>query len=81
MFSLVAAKSIKRIEDLKGKAVAVSNPLGIQAYVTQQILKKYGLDPGKDCAFSIWEKNQPGSAPWKPALSRRPLFNLPPAWY
>jgi ABC-type nitrate/sulfonate/bicarbonate transport system substrate-binding protein len=51
MFSLVAAKSIKRIEDLKGKAVAVSNPLGIHAYVTQQILKKYGLDPGKDPRF------------------------------
>ena len=51
MFSLVAAKSIKRIEDLKSKAVAVSNPLGIHAYVTQQILKKYGLDPGKDPRF------------------------------
>ena len=51
MFSLVAAKSIKRIEDLKGKAVAVSNPLGIHAYVTQQILRKYGLDPGKDPRF------------------------------
>jgi NitT/TauT family transport system substrate-binding protein len=51
MFSLVAAKSIKRIEELKGKAVAVSNPLGIHAYVTQQILKKYGLDPGKDPRF------------------------------
>ena len=51
MFSLVAAKSIKRIEDLKGTAVAVSNPLGIHAYVTQQILRKYGLDPGKDPRF------------------------------
>ena len=51
MFSLVTVKSIKKIEDLKGKAVAVSNPLGIHAYVTQQILKKYGLDPGKDPRF------------------------------
>jgi len=51
MFSLVAAKSIKRIEDLRGKAVAVSNPLGIHAYVTVQILKKFGLDPGKDPRF------------------------------
>jgi NitT/TauT family transport system substrate-binding protein len=51
MFSLVAAKSIKRIEDLKGKAVAVSNPLGIHAYVTLQILKKFGLDPGNDPRF------------------------------
>ena len=45
MFSLVAAKSIRRIENIKGKAVAVSNPLGIHAYVTLQILKKFGLDP------------------------------------
>ena len=37
MFSLVAAKSITKIEDLKGKAMAVSNPLGIHAYVTLQI--------------------------------------------
>jgi NitT/TauT family transport system substrate-binding protein len=51
MFSLVAARSIKRIEDLKGRAVAVSNPLGIHAYVTLQILKKFGLDPGKDPRF------------------------------
>ena len=51
MFSLVTAKSIKRVEDLKGKAVAVSNPLGIHAYVTLQILKKFGLDPGKDPRF------------------------------
>jgi ABC-type nitrate/sulfonate/bicarbonate transport system substrate-binding protein len=51
MFSLVATKSIKRVEDLRGKAVAVSNPLGIHAYVTLQILKKFGLDPGKDPRF------------------------------
>jgi NitT/TauT family transport system substrate-binding protein len=51
MFSLVAAKSIQKIEDLKGKAVAVSNPLGIHAYVTLQILRKFGLDPGKDPRF------------------------------
>jgi len=51
MFSLVAAKSITKVEDLKGKAMAVSNPLGIHAYVTLQILKKFGLDPGKDTRF------------------------------
>ena len=31
--------------------MAVSNPLGIHAYVTLQMLKKYGLDPGKDPRF------------------------------
>jgi NitT/TauT family transport system substrate-binding protein len=51
MFSLVAAKSIQKIQDLKGKAVAVSNPLGIHAYVTLQILRKFGLDPGNDPRF------------------------------
>jgi NitT/TauT family transport system substrate-binding protein len=51
MFSLVATKPIKRIEDLKGKAVAVSNPLGIHAYVTAEIFKKFGLDPAKDARF------------------------------
>jgi NitT/TauT family transport system substrate-binding protein len=48
LFSLVTHGSIKRVEDLKGKSVAVSNPLGAHAYVTTQVLKRFGLDPGKD---------------------------------
>jgi NitT/TauT family transport system substrate-binding protein len=48
LFSLVTHGSIKRVEDLKGKSVAVSNPLGAHAYVTTKVLKTFGLDPGKD---------------------------------
>ncbi|MGH7768809.1 MAG: ABC transporter substrate-binding protein [Candidatus Binatia bacterium] len=48
LFSLVTHGGIKRVEDLKGKAVAVSNPLGAHAHVTTQVLKRFGLDPGKD---------------------------------
>jgi NitT/TauT family transport system substrate-binding protein len=48
LFSLVTHAAIKRVEDLKGKAVAVSNPLGAHAHVTTQVLKNFGLDPGKD---------------------------------
>src|SRR4030095_16605425 len=51
LFSLVTAKAVRKIDDLRGKAVAVSNPLGIHAYVTTQILKSAGLDPGKDPRF------------------------------
>ncbi|HEY2989610.1 MAG TPA: ABC transporter substrate-binding protein [Candidatus Binatia bacterium] len=48
LFSLVTHGGIKRVEELKGKAVAVSNPLGAHAYVTTKVLKSFGLDPGKD---------------------------------
>lgn len=48
LFSLVTHGAIRRVEDLKGKAVAVSNPLGAHAHVTTQVLRNFGLDPGKD---------------------------------
>jgi NitT/TauT family transport system substrate-binding protein len=51
LFTLVTARAVRKVEDLRGKAVAVSNPLGIHAYVTTQILKNAGLDPGKDPRF------------------------------
>lgn len=60
LFSLVTHGAIKRVEDLKGKAVAVSNPLGAHVYVTTQVLKNFGLDPGKDLKYvylgeeSVW---------------------------
>jgi NitT/TauT family transport system substrate-binding protein len=47
----VTAKTVRTIQELKGKSVAVSNPLGIHAYVTKEILKNAGLDPGKDTHF------------------------------
>jgi NitT/TauT family transport system substrate-binding protein len=51
LFSLVTSRAVRKVEELRGKAVAVSNPLGIHAYVTTQILKNAGLDPGKDPRF------------------------------
>jgi len=51
LFSLVAHGSIKKVADLKGKAIAVSNPLGAHAYVTTQVLKSFGLDPAKDTKY------------------------------
>lgn len=51
LFTLVTVRAVRKMEDLRGKAVAVSNPLGIHAYVTTQILKNAGLDPGKDPRF------------------------------
>jgi NitT/TauT family transport system substrate-binding protein len=81
MFSLVTAKSIKRIDELKGKAVAVSNPLGTHAYVTQQILKKYGLDPGKDPRFLYLGEESAWVSAMETGLSQAPLFNPRPASY
>jgi NitT/TauT family transport system substrate-binding protein len=51
LFSLVTHGAIKRVADLKGKAIAVSNPLGAHAYVTTQVLKSFGLDPSKDTKY------------------------------
>lgn len=51
LFSLVAHASVKRVADLKGKAIAVSNPLGAHAYVTTEMLKRFGLEPGRDVKY------------------------------
>ncbi|GGG01972.1 ABC transporter substrate-binding protein [Paenibacillus abyssi] len=44
-FSLFAAKDIGSIQDLKGKAVMVTNTTGSDNYVLKKMLEKEGLDP------------------------------------
>lgn len=44
-FSLFAAKDIKSIKDLKGKAVMVTNTTGSDNYVLKKMLEKEGLNP------------------------------------
>jgi ABC-type nitrate/sulfonate/bicarbonate transport system substrate-binding protein len=53
MFSLVAAKSIRSIEDLRGKAVAVSNPLGIRVRHAAD-LEKIRPGSGKGSSLSLF---------------------------
>lgn len=49
--SLVAGKSIKRPEDLKGKRIAVSRIGGNTHYFAIQALRRYGLEPNRDFSF------------------------------
>jgi ABC-type nitrate/sulfonate/bicarbonate transport system substrate-binding protein len=49
--ALVAAPSIKRVEDLKGKRIGISSFGGAPHNQTVIILRKYGLNPDKDVTF------------------------------
>lgn len=48
VFQIWAAKEIKTIQDLKGKAVAASTPRAALDTATREALKKNGLAPDKD---------------------------------
>ncbi len=50
-YSLVAAKSIKSLADLKGKTVSLSEPGDAYAEVTREILRKAGLNPDTEVNF------------------------------
>jgi NitT/TauT family transport system substrate-binding protein len=51
LFSFVVERKIGSIADLRGKSIAISNPLGTNAYVTNEILRMHGLEPNKDVNF------------------------------
>lgn len=47
-YSLVTARNIKTLGELKGKTISLSEPGDAYAEVTKEILRKAGLDPEKD---------------------------------
>lgn len=51
VFQMWGAKGITRIEQLKGKTVAVSTPRGAIDIPTREVLKKFGLIPDRDVKF------------------------------
>ncbi len=49
--SIIAGPEIKRVEDLKGKKIAVSRVGGNTHHFTLQVLRRYGMDGAKDVTF------------------------------
>ena len=49
--SIIARPEIKRVEDLKGKKIAVSRVGGNTHYFSVQVLRRYGMDAAKDVTF------------------------------
>lgn len=49
--SIVAGPAIKRPEDLKGKKIGVSRIGGNTHYFTVQVMRRAGLEPGRDFTF------------------------------
>ena len=49
--SLVGGKAFKRPEDLKGKKIGVSRIGGNTHYFTVQVMRRAGLEPGRDFTF------------------------------
>ena len=46
--AIVAQKGIRSIQDLRGKSIATSGPIGAAYYVPRAILEHHGIDPDKD---------------------------------
>lgn len=51
MMSMIGGKSITKPEQIRGKRIATSSPGGTATLVVHAILKKWGLDPGKDASL------------------------------
>lgn len=49
--SLVSGPAVKRAEDLKGKKIGVSRIGGNTHYFTVQVMRRFGLEPGRDFTF------------------------------
>ena len=47
-YDLVAASEIKRVEDLRGKKVAVADRGSVTFFVARSILRAHGLEPDRD---------------------------------
>ncbi len=47
-YSLVTARSVKTLSDLRGKTLSLAEPGDVYAEATKEILRKAGLDPDKD---------------------------------
>lgn len=51
VFQIWAAKEIRRLEDLRGKSVAITTPGSVLDIATREVLKRSGLVPGRDVKF------------------------------
>ncbi|HTN71474.1 MAG TPA: ABC transporter substrate-binding protein [Methylomirabilota bacterium] len=59
VFQIWGAKDITKIEQLKGKVVAVQIPRGAIDIATRETLKKYGLIPDSDVKFTYVQQGTP----------------------
>jgi NitT/TauT family transport system substrate-binding protein len=59
VFQIWGAKEITKLEQLKGKTVAVFTPRGAIDIATRETLKKYGLIPDSDVKFTYVQQGTP----------------------
>jgi hypothetical protein len=50
-FFLIGARGIERLEELRGKRLILSEPYGVTAIQSREILRRSGLEPDKDVHF------------------------------
>ena len=76
---LLVRPEIKRPEDLRGKKVAVSGFGSLGDFLERYIIKKYGLEPGRDVVMlSIGNATGQDSGSRSTALSMPPTYLIPP---
>lgn len=74
-YSLVTAKDIKTLAELKGKTIALADPVDAYTQVTKEILRKAGLDPEQDVSYRYGgNSNQRMAALLAGAVDAVPLF-------
>ena len=59
VFQIWGAKEVTKLEQLKGKTVAVFTPRGAIDIATRETLKKYGLIPDSDVRFTYVQQGTP----------------------
>jgi len=59
VFQIWSAKEITKLEQLKGKTIAVQTPRGAIDTATRETLKKYGLIPDIDVKFTYAQQGTP----------------------
>ena len=65
-YLFVARSSIKTVEELKGKRIAIGTPSGVPVLMTYMVLDRYGLNPKRDNIVLL----QIGSVPARMAALR-----------
>ncbi len=74
-WDLIALPTIKSISQLRGQNVAIMSPEGSLAVVAREILKKNGLDPGKDVNLVVMGGDEVRFPALKGKAIQATLFN------
>ncbi|HWP34845.1 MAG TPA: ABC transporter substrate-binding protein, partial [Thermodesulfobacteriota bacterium] len=74
---IMARPEIRRVEDLRGKRIAVSRRGSNTEYMAIQVLKRFGLDPAREVSF-VYAGGEPESVAALASGSAQAVASVPP---